>query len=361
MLFPYYIQTNCYKSILEQIYGDWLLATYFEKLDEEIADDIPEFAEYKELVTQILDATREYGFCMVQPYADEIRVFTPLQWVEWITEPAADGKQQMVGAKIHWVDAFKNQWDDDLYFDNRITTEVEQREYDENTTETITTASPSNYSTAYLFIWKKGNGVPKANSPMLTNFALPDLTTAILSLAIQIRQIQGALAAGATEPYFYHFKYGDSITASQRTTLTSQMGYVGHSKGIGAKESVLAEIIPVENSSVEKTTVALLQLLEFFAGATRLPLSYYMGEKQIGSGLDSGGAEQTDMVLVMKKKEFILQHFLEPLSRLFSEQLGITLPDLSKFYTEKAEAEKQAQQDREDKLAMKSNGVESNG
>lgn len=343
MLFPYYLQTNSYKSILEQLYGDWMLSTYIEKLNEEICDDIPDFAEQKDLVATIMNDTRTYGFCMVQPYEDECRVFNATHWIEWITEPDGQGKQTMIGAKIHWVDAFKNQWDDELYFDDRLVTEVEEREYDENTKETITTSSPSNYNKAYLFIWKRGNGLPKANSPMLTNFALPDLTNAILSLAIQIRQIQGALAAGATEPYFYQFKYGDSITASQRTALLTQMGYVGHSKGIGAKVSVLEEIIPIENSSVEKTTVALLQLLEFFAGATRLPLSYYLGEKQTGGLGDTG--ESTDQVIISKKKEFILQHFLPQLTVLFSEQFGISLPDLSKFYTTQMEEEKQKQED----------------
>jgi hypothetical protein len=121
------------------------------------------------------------------------------------------------------------------------------------------------------------------------------------------------------------------------------MQYIGPKFSIGAKGSVLDEIIPVENGSVEKCVAALVEYLAFFASVTRLPLSYYLGEKQTGGLGDTG--ESTDQVIISKKKEFVLQHFLTGLQEMFTEQFSETLPDLSQFYTKQMEADEKKQED----------------
>jgi len=333
---PEYIKTNSFYSIRQQVYGDWLLSSFITKLDMEIVDDVEEWKSKKETILEIFDATRMYGWCIFQPYAEFDRVFSPIDWESWITETNPITKKlEKIGLNVKWQDELGNTWNDALYF-----------EVHENPNTLIT-------SKCYLFIWKKGNGLRMTSCHKDTEFALPDLDLSVLSLAIQIRQIQSALTHGATNPFFYHLVYGNGITPAQRTALIGQMSYTGSSIGIGAKESVLKEIIAVENGSIEKCQMAIDELISFYAATTRLPLSFYFGEKQVGSGLDSGGAEDADDERLLKKKEYILQHFAEQLTDIAQEEWGITLPDLYTFYEVKraeAEEKEQAKQESEYKL-----------
>lgn len=333
LLFPLYIRTNDTRAIYEQVHGDWLLAAFVNGLDQEIVDDIPEFAEYKEICVQIMDACRTFGWCVFQQYKGpteeepEInKVFTPLERTDWIKElNPITNKQERVGIKVKWTDDLGNTQEDSLYFDDRVEPNPDP-------------LKPSTLiGKAYFIVWKKGNGQPLANSPWDSAWAIADVNNAVLSIAIQIRQIQSALTFSATNPYFYHFKYGDGITPAQRTELMNQMQYVNTTTGIGAKTQVLQEIISIENSATEKTILALDQMVSFFASCTRLPLSYFLGEKQTGGLGDTG--EQTDEVKIAQKKQFILGHF----TSYFSEIFG--LPDLSSYYTDKMEEEKQHQED----------------
>lgn len=322
LLFPLYLRTNDSSSIHAQTQCDWLLKAYVNKIDQEIVDDIPEFAEQKELIVKIFDACRTHGWVAIQPYEESYRIFTPLQRTDWIKKVDPESKKNIrIGMKVHWSDDLGNSWSDDLYFVD------------------FTDDKGNTYQKCYLVVWEEGNGMPLANAPADSAFAIADVNNAILSLAIQCRQIQATLTFSATNPYFYHFKYGDAITPQQRSALMQQMVYVNSTTGIGAKESVLKEIIAIENGATEKSIVALDQMISFFSAATRLPLSYYLGEKQTGGLGDTG--ESTDLVLVNKKKEFILNHFLPFLQQFFQEQFGETLPDLSKFYTKKMEEDQE--------------------
>ena len=326
LLFSEYIQTNDPHSIDLQVHDDLLLSGYMDKLNQEIIDDIPEFQKHKLLINDIFWNCRTHGWCVVQFYKNrDGRVFSSLQWTKWITEIDEFTKKNIrEGVEVTWTDDIENDFSDRLYFDDRIN--------ENNDIE----------GKAYLFIWKKGNGRILEHSTQLSNFALADTHTGILSLAIQIRQITSGITFGATNPFFYFLKYGNSITPSQRSDLVEQMSYVGTSRAVGAKGQTLEEITAIENGSVAKCIEALHMEIALFASVTRLPLSYYLGEKQTG-GLGDTGAS-TDELKVMKKKEFILQHFITGLEEIFADQFEETLPDLMNFYTNQIE-EKQKQKE----------------
>jgi hypothetical protein len=128
--------------------------------------------------------------------------------------------------------------------------------------------------------------------------------------------------------------YGENISTPQRTELVSAMQMVGPTHGIGAKESALKEIRAIESGAVDKAILALDQLIAFFASTTRLPLSYYLGEKQTGGLGDTG--ESTDEIKIMLKKEFILRHFLKELEQLYTVILEKPFPaGLGEFYAKK--------------------------
>lgn len=375
LVMPQFIQTNNWFSIRNQLNGDWLLSAFIHKLDMEVVDDVEEWKEHKETVAAIFDACRTYGWCVFQAYSDEDKVFTPHEFESWITEKnPTTGKLERVGIRVKWTDDLKNTFTDALYFaDTELapseaeTIEIEEAdaetEHDDGITITKDSrqTNPNVIGGAELFIWRKGNGQPLMNCPADSSMVIPDLDLSVLSIAIQIRQIQNTLTFSATNPYFYHLKYGDAINPAQRKNLLKQMGYVNTSKGIGAKESILKEIVAVENGSIEKCIAALDELLSFYASTTRLPLSFYFGEKQVSSGLDSGGAEDADDDRIMKKKEYILQHFADQLTDIALTYWGIQLPDLYGFYAAQKEAKEQEKKAFEEKklAAMSNGGLES--
>jgi hypothetical protein len=231
LLFPQYIKTNDAVSIEVQVHEDWLLSTYVKKLNEEICDEIEEFREYKELVKSLFFSVRTHGWAVVQPYSNgDIKVFSSLDFTDWIKEKDPNGEKLIkIGIKVKWHDDIGNTWEDSLYFDER-----------ENENKEI-------IGKCYLFIWENGNGREIPNMPTLSKFAIGDISVPILSLAIRCRQVLNALDYGATNPFFYHLIYGDTISAAQRKNLVTQMSYVGVNKAIGAKKAILDSIIAIEN------------------------------------------------------------------------------------------------------------------
>jgi len=128
------------------------------------------------------------------------------------------------------------------------------------------------------------------------------------------------MSFGASHPYFYHLRYGDSIDPRQILKIESVMRNVSVSNGFGAKKSIVEEIIPIENSSVDKSILALDQLVSYFSGITRLPLSYYLGERSNG-GLGDSGETNDDVNILMRKRE-IMAHLSQNINTIFS-QLGL--------------------------------------
>ena len=324
LLMPLYIKTNDHTSITVQARDDWLLSVFIEKLNVEIIDEIEEFKDYKTMLYDIFWDNRVNGWCIVQPYEEKYRVFSSLHWSDWIKETNEEtGTIKRIGVRVTWSDELGNNFKEDLYYEDHK---------DEETKE----VSPK----CYEFKWQNGNGRMLPHQPSFTSYALPDLSFGILSENIQIRQITDTLTFGATNPFFYHLKYGDSITPKQRIDLINQMSYIGVSKALGAKKNSLEEIVAIENGAVDKALLALEKHIAFYASVTRLPLSYYLGEKQVGSGLDSGGAEDAEADKLILKKESILQHILPTLNELFTEQFGINLDHLYNYFSEKSEEEK---------------------
>lgn len=319
LLFPLYLKTNDHTSIDVQVKDDWLLSLYVASLNHEIIDDIKEFKDHKELLNKIFFNTRAHGWCGVQFYKNDIiRVFTSREWSKWLTEvDEKSNKKVRIGFEAKWTDDLGNSWTDELYFDEH---ENDNGEMD---------------GKCYLFIWEKGNGSVLPNSPSLSAFAIADVSTSILSLSIQIRQILGTISFSSVNPFFYFLKYGESITEPQRKTLMTQMSLVGVSRALGAKGSSLDEIDTIDNASIVNSILAANEFLGYYASKTRLPKSFYLGERNANGIINNTGSGETqDEVDISRKKEFILQHFIPGLEEIFTDQFGTSLPDLYNYYSD---------------------------
>ena len=318
LLFPLYVRTNNWHSIWTQVQGDMLLNPYIVKLDEEICDNIPEFRDHKSMVTELFDTTRIFGWAVIQFYDSEdmpYRIFGPLHKEDWIKEYDEEGKIKRVGLKAIWYDDLGNTWKDECRFGEDC----------------------------YLFIWEKGNGIARSQMPPDTMFAIGDINLTLLTLAISARQIKGEANFSSSRPGFKHFVYGESITLDNRLAIQNNIQYANQSNGFGAKKSTVEEIRTIEDNVIEKCLAALKDEIQFFAGASRLPLSFYLGEKQTGGLGDTG--ESTDEVKVSVKKEAVLNHFLPQLQVMFQEQYGLSLPeDLGRCYSDKLQKQEEARQ-----------------
>lgn len=325
---PQYITTVDSSVIWAQIMGDWLLNSYVVKLDQEIVDDIPELKAQKDLINEIFNVTRGLGWCVVQAYKDDIyKVFSTLQKDKWLTETdPVTNKLVRIGIHVKWTDDLTNSFEDDLYFDDRVN---ENKEVE---------------GKAYFFIWEKGNNVPQLKSPADSAFALADVNLSVLSLSIQSRQILATLVEAAENPYFYHFKYGEGLNPVQRIDLKTQITYLGITKGVGAKGSMLESVMAIENGAIEKCVIALDEIISLFASNSRLPLSFYLGEKQTGGLGDTG--EKEDDVKIWLKKQFILDHFSVLLTELMSDQFGVAI-QLDTFYTDKIAEKKKKDEEKQ--------------
>jgi len=297
--------------------GDDLLHAYIRKLDEEIFSELPDGLtklaeaiwvddEWSSLGAQMFDEARKHGWCLVQFYDEDAperwRVFTVVEFTDFIKEPITvkglDGeadteKIQAVGMKFEWGDYLGNAFREEVRFDDETT---------------------------HLIKFRKGNGRQV--------FAFPDLSEAIMSLAFEIRQIKGQLTFSSARPSYQHFKYGQAADDDNIDDLDSKIKHIDSTSAIGAPMAVLDDIVTVKNENIEIIEPALEKMLQYFAGATRLPLSYYIGQRnRSGFGITDIG-EKSDMVGVINKKNNLFKTFLPFIEKIFEDVYDMDVGDL---------------------------------
>jgi hypothetical protein len=290
------------------VYGDPILQTYINRLDEEILgnkpEGLPQLADamweadnWNQLGPKIMNEARKHGWCVVQFYEDNPRrweVFNVHQFTDYLKETDEDGKIIAVGMKFQWSDYLGNSFHEQIRFDDDYT---------------------------FLIKYKEGDG--------MRVFAFPDLTEDIMTLVFEFRQIRGQMSMSASKPSFPHFIYGESAGDDEAQNLDNILKHVSTSAGIGAPESVLKEINTIKNENINIIEPAYERQLKLIAGATRLPVSYFVGERGKSSGFSDIG-EKTELVRVRRKKEYLfnwIKPYIEQMfETLYNISINITLP-----------------------------------
>lgn len=283
--------------------GDHLLHSYITKLDEEIYSKMPDGLNplavtmwktdrWNELSIKIADETRKHGWCVVQfyetsdSYPKRWRVFSVQRFTDYIRETYEDEEGNIhykaVGMKFEWGDYLGNSFKEELRFDDPFT---------------------------HLVFWREGDD--------MSTFAFPDLSQAIMTLAFEYRQIKGQMTFSAAKPSYQHFIYGDNCGDPEADELDDKIKGVDTTSAIGAKKDILEEIKTIENKNLAIILPAEIKQLRLFAGVTRLPVSYFSDEKETSGMSDMG--EKTEMVKIMKKKEFIFNKLKPYLEKIFRE------------------------------------------
>jgi len=284
--------------------GDWLLYLYINKLDEETFYNMPEGLgelgeicwvedRWNELMPKIADESRKHGWCVVQFYDDGWAVYTLSTFADWIKEVIEeDGSQYIkrVGAKFNITDDLGNSSVEECLFDN---------------------------NDCFLVKFKEGDG------RMI--FAASDISDAMLDIVFNIRQVKGQMDFIGSKPGFKHIKYGVDATDENIAVLDEAIKNVDSTSAIGAPESVLGGFETVSDENIKVVIPIFDKSLSLFAGLTRLPISFYTGERTSGWGQE---AEKTDLLKIDRKKNALLKRYEPIIKDIFFNHYQVTIENL---------------------------------
>lgn len=277
--------------------GDDLLNLYIIKLDEEIYLDPPEGLDdiaktiweeknYGLVFSRVLDYVRIHSWACIQFYkgSPEWRIFSEKDKESWLK----DKKGAIIGVKVSFG---ITEEDKKLYFGKKQ---------------------------CYLLKYQEGDNK--------SVFAYPDLNYAIWKIATKTREIQFQLDIMGCKPEFYHVVYGNP-SKTQRTAIMNVMDDVSVVQALGATENAVKRIDVVEH----KTYSALMEIIKekkrAFAGLTRLPLAFYNGERESGSGT-GGAAENVVELKIDKRKQMLFKICIPLIKKVFLDRHSINISEL---------------------------------
>ena len=268
------------------------------------ADDVSEEWEienWDRLLLEIFNMARTHAFCVVQLYDRKPfwRVFTDreIQTIQY------DKNDNPIGCTVEWTKSM-HKGDFLRYHKETCVFYEEKRENNDGTA---------------LFV---SFGIPTGQN--LGEYDLEHLWDAMIWLRYIILDIVNNSAKSSG---FYHFMYGDSLSDTERDKLVNAADIAGGMRAIGAKENALKQIIAMYPPQAQFSIEAAEELMLFIAGASRLPLSFYRGERETG-GMNSGFAGYIDESKVTAKKKFIFRQFAKYIKKLVEMRWGIVIEDV---------------------------------
>lgn len=280
---------------------------------EEKAEDVSEdwdLERWDNLLLRMFDTSRTHSFCVVDLYnkAPYWRVFCDRE----IEEMYYDTGGAPIGCHVVWTLELPKSKGIFINFEEDLKFYKEDQD-DNNATS--------------LFV---PFGVPKGNR--LGEYDIENLW----SFAVDIRYINLDITNNSAKTSgFYFLKYGDALKAGDSQTIVDVMDIIGSNRAIGAKESALKDIVAIHPEQCQFSIDALLAKLKLFAATTRLPLTFYVGEKEVGGVFTEGF---TDEAKINKKKKYIFGQFKPYIKDLIRMRWGIDLEDVE-AYMEETETE----------------------
>lgn len=280
--------------------------TYIHKLDEEIWQELPltepeltdnireewQMENWSDLMTKMFDWTRIHRWCIVVLY-DEYpywRVFGPRE----VLSIEFDGEVP-ISADIKW-------W----------------RRLPRTTKGQMFTQSIDFSSDSALFV--------RYGSPQSQWFSSSDLEH-IWTLATQLRYINTDISRNSAKSSgFYFIQLGQHSTRQDKRDLESAMESVNYGNSLASKVNKIEEIKDIHPKNAKFSIEAYNKFLKEFAGACRLPLSFFNGEtEKAGIGKENKSSEE---MMINKKKKALFGHFKTPIMELMEMRWGMPLKDV---------------------------------
>jgi len=260
-----------------------------------------EIERWDNLLLKTFDMARTHAFCVVQLYDRKPywRVFTDRE----IQSIQYDKNDNPIGCIVEWTKS--------MHKSHKLRFHRETLKFfDEGRTNNDGTA---------LFV-PFGNPIGQN----LGEYALEHLW----SLIVWLRYINlDIVNNSAKSSGFYHLLYGDALTTTERDNLVNAMDIAGGMRAVGAKETALKQIVAMYPPNSQFSIEAADALLLLIAGASRLPLSFYRGEREAG-GMNSGMAGFVDESKVTEKKKQVFKSFTTYIKKLVEMRWGIVIEDV---------------------------------
>lgn len=271
---------------------------------------------WTKLLIKTMDKVRVHSFAVVQLYN------TPPYWRVFcdreIKQINYNDKDVPISCKVEWTRNLPHQDEYVNYSETIHFFTGDLMELNENL----------NYGILIPF------GVPESED-RLGEFDLEDKW----SLAVYIRYaLLDVVNNSAKSSGFYHLIYGDAIKSTQRQDLVNAIDMAGTGRAIGAKETVLKQIVAMYPAKPEFTIDALAEFIRQFAMACDMPLSYFRSESE-RSNLLGGTGEFGDDIQINKKMRYIFSQFKEHFKILIMMRWGILLDDIEPYILESEEEE----------------------
>jgi len=265
-----------------------------------------------DLLIDIFNSGRTHSWCIVELYdrAPYWRVFT---WRE-LEEMIYDKYDNPIGAKLHWS--------------YTLPTSTKPREHKRTIMFNRNTPETMKHSAIFIPF-----GHPKGGD--LGTYDLKPIWDLLIYARYQVLDI---INNSAKTSGFFHLIYGNAIKPSQKTDLINAFDYTGIGQAIGAKENVLQDIKFHCAQNPEFTIEALNETLTLLAGATRLPLAFYKGEKDSGGVFQEGFSDESK---VTKKKKYIFGQFKKYIIQLVQMRWGKVVTDVQPYIDEEVKQDAQ--------------------
>lgn len=315
---------------------DPMANAYICRLDEEILTENPIFTPdilaektvleewilegWLDLLIAMKNAARTHSFCIIQLY-DRKPYWKVFTWRE-ITEILYDKHDNPIGAKVEW--------------DQQLIGSHKYRFHRE--TLTFNKGGDDNKNNA-LFV-----PFGARNAKDLGTYDLEPIWDLLIYIRYQMLDI---INNSAKSSGFYHLVYGSAIKDAQKQDLINGMDYAGMGQAIGAKKNVLEEIIAVFPEHPEFTVMAMDESLNLLSGATRLPLSFFRGEKEGGGVFQEGFSDEAK---VTKKKKYIFGQFKQYIIQLVKMRWGKVVTEVIPYIEEEIMADAEMEGKAEDQF-----------
>ena len=151
-------------------------------------------------------------------------------------------------------------------------------------------------------------------------------------MAIDLRYISLDISWNSAKTSgFLFLKYGDALKSGDSQTIVNVMDIIGSNRAIGAKKGALEDIVAIHPENCQFSIDAMLAKLKLFSSTTRLPLTFFVGEKEQGGVFTEGF---TDEAKINKKKKYIFGQFKPYIKDLVQMRWGIEIEDVECFIEE---------------------------
>lgn len=272
-----------------------------------------------DLLVTLIIAARTHSWCIVQLY-DRKPYWKVFTWRE-LVEMKYDKNDNPIGAKV--------EWDNELIGANEWRSHKETLNFKRDKNE-----KTKKFSALFIpFGTKTGKNLGKYD------------LEAIWDLIVYIRyQELDIINNSAKSSGFYRIVYGSAIKEDQKQDLIDGMDYAGMGQAIGAKKTVLEDIVSHFPEHPEFTVTAMDETLNLLAGTTRLPLSFFKGEKDGGGVFQEGFSDEAK---ITKKKKYIFGQFKKAIIELVKMRWGKVVEDVEPYIEEEVMKDTQMEQEAE--------------